>query len=280
MKKYKPTTPARRQMSVVPFKELLTTSKPHKALIVGFKRGVGRNHHGRITTRHKGGGHKRSYRLIDFKFDKKNIPAKVETIEYDPNRSGFIALICYVDGERRYIIAPKTIEVGSMIIASETAEIKIGNRLPLFKIPLGTQIYNLEIKPGNGAKLIRSAGNFAEVVAKDAGYVNVKLPSGEIRKFIETAWASIGVVSNDAHKLRVIGNAGKMRHLGIRPTVSGNSMNPVDHPMGGGEAHSRGQRKHKKSPWGKWVDPGIKTRTPKKYSNVFIVQRRKNKKRK
>lgn len=274
MKKYQPTTPSRRGMSVVSYRGVLTTSTPHKALTTGGKRDVGRNNRGRITVRHKGGGHKRAYREIDFTFDKKDIFAKIETLEYDPNRSGFIALICYRDGERRYILAPTTVKVGDMIMTSEKADIKPGNRLPLAKIPVGTFVYNVEVKPKGGAKLARSAGAYAEVLASDAGYTNLKMPSSEVRKISEQAWASIGSVSNEEYRLANYGKAGRSRWKGIRPTVRGSAMNPVDHPYGGGEgAQGRGTRRPKTA-WGK-VTGGRKTRRPKKYSNVLVVSRRK-----
>jgi len=274
MKKYQPTTPSRRGMSVVSYRGVLTTDTPHKALTTGGKRDVGRNNRGRITVRHKGGGHKRAYREIDFTFDKKDIFAKIETLEYDPNRSGFIALICYRDGERRYILAPTTVKIGDMIMTSEKADIKPGNRLPLAKIPVGTFVYNVEVKPKGGAKLARSAGAYAEVLASDAGYTNLKMPSSEVRKISEQAWASIGSVSNEEYRLANYGKAGRSRWKGIRPTVRGSAMNPVDHPYGGGEgAQGRGTRRPKTA-WGK-VTGGRKTRRPKKYSNVLVVSRRK-----
>jgi len=274
MKLFKPTTPGRRGMSVVNYRELLSTDKPHKALTVGGKRHVGRNNAGRITVRHKGGGVKRVYRLIDFKYDKKEVSAKVESVEYDPNRSGFIGLICYADGERRYVLLPKGVKVGDKVITSAEAELKAGNRLPLKKIPAGTFIYNLEVKPESGAKLVRSAGAFAEVLANDAGYTSVKLPSTEVRKINEKAWASVGAVSNDEYRLMNLGKAGRSRKMGIRPTVRGSAMNPVDHPYGGGEGRQGRGTRRPKTAWGK-ITGGRKTRRAKKYSNVFIVSRRK-----
>ncbi|MEK7662125.1 MAG: 50S ribosomal protein L2 [Patescibacteria group bacterium] len=275
MKFYKPTTPSRRHMSTVTFKGVLTSSVPHKALTYGKKRHVGRNADGRITVRHKGGGHKRVHRDVDFLYDKKNIPARVESVEYDPNRSGFIGLVVYRDGERRYMLLPKTVRPGANIMVSETADITPGNRLPLLKIPVGTFVYNVEIKPRGGAKLVRSAGVFAEVVAQDGGYTSLKLPSTEVRKVPGSSWASVGEVSNDEHKLRSIGKAGRSRWLGIRPTVRGTAMNPVDHPHGGGEGRQGRGLRRAKSLWGKPTGKGQKTRTPKKYSNIFIVSRRK-----
>ena len=274
MKHYAPTTPSRRQMTTIEYRKFLTTSKPHKPLTKGGKRHVGRNSDGRITVRHKGGGHKRLYRELDFKYDKIGIPAKVETVEYDPNRSGFIALVCYRDGERRYHLLPKEIKVADLIVNAEDAEIKIGNRLPLAKAPIGTQVFNLEVKPGSGAKLARSAGTQAEVVSHSGGYTSVKMPSSEVRKFNDQCWASIGAVSNDEHKLVNYGKAGRSRWLGIRPTVRGTAMNPVDHPYGGGEGVQGRGTKRPKTKWGK-VTGGRKTRTPKKYSNYLIVSRRK-----
>ncbi len=281
MKTYKPTTPSKRHQTTVSYRGVLTASKPEKSLTRGFKRSVGRNNQGRITTRHKGGGHKRSYRLVDFVYDKHDIPAKVTTVEYDPNRNGFIGLAVYADGEKRYVLLPKTVTPGSTFITSEKAPLTPGNRLPLKVIPVGTFVYNVEIKPGNGAKLVRSAGVFAQVVANDNGYTNVKMPSTEVRKISENAWASIGEVSNSEYKLQNFGKAGRSRWKGIRPTVRGSAMNPVDHPYGGGEgAQGRGLRRAK-TKWGKPSGKGQKTRTPKKYSNMFIVSRRrvgKNKK--
>ena len=276
MKKYKPTTASRRHMTVTPFKELLTgEDSPHKALTSGFKRGTGRNHHGRITMRHRGGGHKRRFREIDFKLDKHDIIAKVETVEYDPNRSGFIALVLFADGERRYILSPKSVKVGQKLLFSLKAPIVPGNRTILSNVPIGTFVYNIEIKPGNGAKIARSAGNYAEVSARDGGYVHIKMPSKEIRKVPENAWASIGEVSNPEHKLVKLGKAGRSRWLGIRPTVRGSAMNPVDHPYGGGEGKGgRGMRKAK-TKWGKPAGKGQKTRRPNKYSNKLIIKRRK-----
>ena len=274
MKKYSPTTPSRRNLVSIEYRKFLTASEPHKALTSGGKRHVGRNGDGRITVRHKGGGHKRLYREIDFLYNKINIPAKVETVEYDPNRSGFIALVCYTDGERRYHLLPKAIKVGQIILTSESADVKPGNRLPLSKIPVGTFVFNLEVKPAGGAKLIRSAGSYGEVVAHDAGYTNIKMPSSEIRKISDKAWASVGEVSNDEHKLVNLGKAGRSRWKGIRPTVRGTAMNPVDHPYGGGEGVQGRGTKRPKTKWGK-VTGGKKTRHPKKYSNHLVVSRRK-----
>jgi len=275
MKKHKPTTPGRRGMTRISYKEKITTSKPLKALTSGFKRGVGRNSAGRITTRHKGGGHKRRWREIDFKYNKIDIPAKFETIEYDPNRSAFIGLALYADGERRYVVVPKSVKAGDPFMASEKAPIKPGNRLPLAKIPIGTFVYNIDIKPQGGAKMVRSAGNYAEVIAHDAGYTQIKMPSSEIRRVLSSAWACVGEVSNDEHKLVTIGKAGRARHMGRRPTVRGSAMNPVDHPHGGGEGKAGRGHRRARSKWGKPTGKGQKTRKPKKYSNTLVVRRRK-----
>ena len=225
--------------------------------------------------RHRGGGHKKLFRVVDFSYDKKDIPAKIASIEYDPMRSAFIGLAVYRDGEKRYVVLPKKLAVGSMFIVSETAPLTTGNRLPLSKIPVGTFVYNVSIKPGARAILVRSAGNFAEVVAQDAGYTHLKMPSTEIRRVIDTAWANIGEVSNDEHRLVNLGKAGRSRWMGIRPTVRGNAMNPVDHPHGGGEGKQGRGLRRAKTKWGKPSGKGQKTRKPKKYSNVFIVSRRK-----
>jgi len=275
MKTYKPTSKSRRFMTTLPYKELLSGDAPHKPLMGSKKRQAGRNGFGRITTRHQGGGHKRQLRDIDFKLDKKEIPAKIETIEYDPYRSAFIALALYRDGARRYVIVPKGTKVGDTFIVSENAPLTPGNRLPIGKIPVGTFIYNIEIAPLSGASLVRSAGTYAEVVAHDAGYAQVKLPSTEIRKISDLAWASIGAVGNEEYNLVVIGKAGRSRWLGKRPTVRGTAMNPVDHPHGGGEGRQGRGLRRAKTKWGKPSGKGQKTRTPKKYSNVFIVSRRK-----
>ncbi len=262
-------------MTTLPYRELLSGDAPHKPLMKVQKREGGRNNFGRITTRHQGGGHKRRFRDVDFSYDKKNIPAKIETIEYDPFRSAFIALALYADGSRRYHLVPKGMQVGDRFTVGEDAPIISGNRVPLGKIPVGTFIYNIELRPGAGAILVRSAGNFAEVVAHDAGYAQVKLPSTEIRRVSDLCWASIGAVGNEEYNLVVIGKAGRSRWLGIRPTVRGTAMNPVDHPHGGGEGRQGRGLKRAKSMWGKPTGKGQKTRTPKKYSNVFIVSRRK-----
>jgi large subunit ribosomal protein L2 len=262
-------------MSVIRYRDFLTTGKPLKSLTKGKKNFAGRNSFGRITTRHQGGGVKQKFRAVDFLFEKKNTPGRVEHIEYDPTRSGFIARIVYKDGDRRYILAPKSLKVGDTVITSETAPVTPGNRLPLKNIPVGTFIYNIEIHAGGGAKMGRSAGNFAELVALDGGYAQLKLPSTEIRQVTDTAWASVGEVSNAAHHLVIIGKAGRSRKMGIRPTVRGTAMNPVDHPHGGGEGRSGRGHRRARSMWGKPTGKGQKSRTPKKYSNTFIVSRRK-----
>jgi large subunit ribosomal protein L2 len=275
MKSYRPTTPSKRHQTTVTYRGVLTTDKPLKSLTTGFKRSVGRNNQGRITTRHKGGGHKRLYREMDFMYNKHDIPAKITTIEYDPNRNAFIGLAVYADGEKRYVVVPKSVKVGDKFIVGEKAPLSVGNRLPLKLIPVGTFVYNIEIKAGNGAKLARSAGTFGQVVANDLGYTNIKMPSTEVRKVSENAWACIGEVSNSEFQLQNFGKAGRSRWKGIRPTVRGSAMNPVDHPYGGGEgAQGRGLRRAK-TMWGKPSGKGQKTRTPKKYSNMYIVSRRK-----
>jgi len=275
MKKFKPTSPGRRGMTGINYRELLSGDKPMKSLIKGGRRGSGRNADGRITTRHRGGGVKRKFRDVDFMYDKKDIPARIETVEYDPNRSGFISRVVFMDGERRYILLPKSVAVGDTVVTSETAKIAPGNRLPLKKIPTGTFIYNLELKPEAGAKIVRSAGNYAEVQSHDGGYVNVKLPSTEIRKIVDTAWATVGSVSNEEHSLVRLGKAGRSRKMGRRPTVRGSAMGSHDHPHGGGEGKAGRGHRRARSKWGKPTGKGQKTRAPKKYSNQFVVSRRK-----
>ncbi len=275
MKKYNPTTPGRRGMSNIKYGEYLSGHGAHKALTRGRKRHMGRNNAGRITVRHKGGGSKRSYREVDFTLDKRNIPARIETVEYDPNRSGFISLVVYKDGERRYMLMPQRVKVGDTVLSGEAAPLTPGNRLPLAKIPVGTFVYNIELRQGGGAKLVRSAGSFAEVLAHDEGYAQIKMPSTEVRKVPEDAWASVGEVSNPEYSLQNWGKAGRSRWKGIRPTVRGTAMNPVDHPHGGGEGRQGRGLRRAKTMWGKPSGKGQKTRTPKKYSNIFIVSRRK-----
>ncbi|XKT74703.1 MAG: 50S ribosomal protein L2 [Patescibacteria group bacterium UBA2163] len=275
-KNSKPTSPGVRGTRTVRYKNTLTASKPLKSLVKGARKNAGRNSAGRITVRHKGGGHKRKLRAIDFLFiDKIGIPGRVETVEYDPHRSGFIARIVYKDGERRYILAPQSIEVGATVITAEDAPVKPGNRLPLSSIPVGTYVYNIELKERGGAKLARSAGMYAELVALDGGYAQLKMPSSEIRRVPAKAWASVGEVSNPEHRLRNLGKAGRSRHLGIRPTVRGSAMNAVDHPHGGGEGKQGRGHRRQRTKWGKPSGKGQKTRTPKKYSNIHIVSRRK-----
>jgi large subunit ribosomal protein L2 len=260
-------------MSTVTFRGKLTTNEPHKALTHGGKRDMGRNSFGRITVRHKGGGHKRLFRDVDFGYIKR-VPAVVETIEYDPSRSGFIGLLLYKDGERRYTLLPQSVKVGDTIATDEHAPVTPGNRMPLKNMPIGAFVYNVEVKPGNGGKLGRAAGTHIEVVAHDQGYVDLKMPSSEVRKVLENCWATLGEVSNPENKLINIGKAGRSRWLGRRPTVRGTAMNPVDHPHGGGEGRQGIGLKHPKTPWGK-IAIGGKTRNPKKKSGLFIVKRRK-----
>jgi len=273
IKTFKPTSPGRRQMSVSTFEEI-TTSKPEKSLLEPLHRKAGRNNQGKITTRHKGGGHKRKYRIIDFKRNKDGIPGKVATIEYDPNRTAYIALINYVDGEKRYIIAPKGLKVGDVIESGPQADIKVGNALPLENIPVGTIIHNIELKPGKGGQLVRAAGTEAQLLGKEGRYVVVRLASGEMRRILGTCRATIGSVSNEDHELIKIGKAGRSRWLGRRPTVRGSVMNPVDHPHGGGEGKAPIGRKSPMTPWGKPA-LGLKTRNMKKASTKYIIRRRK-----
>lgn len=275
MKTYRPTSPGRRQMQTIDFKEYITKKNPLKALTRGRKRDQGRNAQGRITVRHKGGGHKRLYREVSFAFDKRDIPATIQSVEYDPNRSGFIGLAAYRDGERRYVLLPKAVKVGATITFGATAPVEPGNALPLKKIPVGTFVYNIELKPNSGAKIARAAGIFAQVIGNDASYTMIKMPSTEVRKVHEESFAMIGQVSNDEHWLVNSGKAGRSRWLGIRPTVRGTAQNPVDHPYGGGEGRQGRGLRRLKTRWGKPAGKGQKTRTPKKYSNVFIVSRRK-----
>ena len=262
-------------MTTVSYRGVITSNEPEKSLTFGRKRAVGRNSQGRITTRHKGSGHKRLYRDIDFTYNKKDIPATIVSVEYDPNRTAFISLAQYADGEKRYVILPKSLKVGDKFIVGEKVDVKPGNRLPLKNIPVGTFVYNVEIKPQGGAKIGRSAGNYAEVIGHDMGMAFIKLPSSEVRKVMDTAWASVGEVSNEESRLVNIGKAGRSRWLGIRPTVRGTAMNPVDHPYGGGEGRQGRGTRRAKSIYGKPTGKGQKSRTPKKYSNPFIVSRRK-----
>ena len=275
MKFYKPTSPAIRNMSTVTYRGVVTTNKPEKSLTKGKKDNAGRNNRGRLTMRHQGGGNKKLFRTVDFIYDKKDIPATIKTVEYDPYRTGFIGLAFYKDGEKRYVLLPKGMKVGDTFVVSETAELKPGNRTLLKRIPVGSFVYNVEIKVGGGAKLARSAGIFAQIVANDAGYVHLKLPSTEIRKVEENAWACLGNVSNEEQWFVNVGKAGRSRHLGIRPTVRGTVQNPVDHPYGGGEGKQGRGLRFAKTRWGQHVGKGQKTRTPKKYSNYLVVSRRK-----
>jgi large subunit ribosomal protein L2 len=275
LKRYKPTTKSLRNTTRIYYKKVLSGDAPMKSLLSGATKRGGRNGFGRITVRHKGGGHKRLHRDVDFTYAKRGVPATVETVEYDPFRSGFIARICYRDGERRYALLPQSAKVGDVILAAEDAKVATGNRLPLGAMPVGTFVYNLEIQPGTGAKMVRSAGTFAEVIAQDSGMTHVRLPSTEVRKFVSTAWATVGEVSNPDHHLVKLGKAGRSRWKGIRPTVRGTAMNPVDHPHGGGEGRQGRGLRRAKTLWGKPSGKGQKTRTPKKHSNVFIVSRRK-----
>ena len=273
IKKYKPTSNGRRNMTSSDFSEI-TTSTPEKSLLAPLHRKGGRNNQGKLTVRHQGGGHKRQYRVIDFKRDKDGIPGRVATIEYDPNRSANIALINYVDGEKRYILAPKNLEVGLEVMSGPEADIKPGNALPLANIPVGTVIHNIELKPGKGGQLVRSAGTSAQVLGKEGKYVLVRLNSDEVRLILATCRASIGQVGNEQHELINIGKAGRNRWLGKRPTVRGSVMNPNDHPHGGGEGRAPIGRKSPMSPWGK-PTLGYKTRSKKNKSDKFIVRSRK-----
>lgn len=275
LRSFKPTSPGVRQMTVSSFEEI-TTNKPEKSLLVPLKKHAGRNSYGRITVRHHGGGHKRKYRIIDFKRLKDGIPARVATIEYDPNRSSRIALLHYVDGEKRYIIAPAGLQVGDVIYSGPDADIKTGNALPLANIPVGTLVHNIELHPGHGGQICRSAGVSAQLMAKEGKYAMLRLPSGEVRKILLTCRATIGVVGNGEHANINIGKAGRSRWMGVRPTVRGSVMNPNDHPHGGGEGRAPVGRKSPVSPWGK-VAHGGKTRKKKNLSNKFIVTPRKGK---
>ena len=268
---YKPTSSARRFMSVLTFEEI-TKKTPEKSLTEYLQKNAGRNKQGKITVRHQGGGNKVKYRIIDFKRDKHDIPAKVAAIEYDPNRSAFIALLFYADGEKRYILAPLGLKVGDTVVASENADIKPGNALPISSIPVGTLIHTVEIKPGRGGQMVRSAGAYAQLMAKEGAYAQVRLPSGEVRMVPMNAYATIGTVGNTDHENVRLGKAGRVRHMGVRPTVRGVVMNPCDHPHGGGEGKSPGGMPAPVTPWGKPA-LGLKTRKHKKYSNRLIVKR-------
>ena len=276
VRKFKPTSPALREMTVSTFEEI-TKKEPEKSLTSSLKRSGGRNSRGVITTRHIGGGAKRKYRLIDFKRNKDGIPGRVASIEYDPNRTANIALINYVDGEKRYILAPNRLKVGDMIESGKGSDIKIGNALQLKDIPVGTNLHNIELKPGKGGQLVRSAGTSAQLVAKEGNFGQLRLPSGEFRLVRLECRGTIGQVGNIAHETLTIGKAGKSRHMGIRPGVRGSAMNPVDHPHGGGEGRTPIGMPAPLTPWGK-PTMGLKTRKKTKKSNRYIVRRRKRKK--
>jgi len=273
LKKYKATTNGLRNMTSLDYAEI-TTDKPEKSLLAKLNKKSGRNNQGKITVRHQGGGAKRKYRIIDFKRNKDGIIGKVATIEYDPNRTANIALIHYVDGEKRYIIAPKGLEVGMQIESGSNADIKIGNAKELVAIPVGTVIHNIELSPGKGGQLVRSAGTSAQILGREEKYVLVRLTSGEVRRILGTCRATIGEVGNENYELVNLGKAGRTRHMGIRPTVRGSVMNPVDHPHGGGEGRQPIGRKHPVTPWGKPA-LGLKTRKSKKASDKLIVRRKK-----
>ena len=272
IKTYNPYTPSRRNMTGSDFSEI-TAKKPEKSLVVSLKKHAGRNNQGKITVRHHGGGSRRKYRLVDFKRRKDAIPAKVLTIEYDPNRTANIALICYADGEKSYILAPNGLKVGDMVMNGETTEVKLGNCLPLQNIPVGAEIHNIELYPGKGGQLVRSAGNSAQLMAKEGKYATLRLPSGEMRLVPIICRATIGQVGNIDHELINIGKAGRKRHMGIRPTVRGSVMNPNDHPHGGGEGKTGIGRPGPVTPWGKPA-LGLKTRKKNKHSNKLIIRRR------
>ncbi len=272
IKVYKPTSPGRRNMSVLTFEEI-TKKEPEKSLLVPLKKHSGRNNEGRITVRHRGGGVKRKYRIIDFNRDKDNVPAKVAAIEYDPNRTANIALLHYKDGEKRYILAPVGLKVGDIVMSGENVDIKVGNALPLRNIPVGTVIHNIELYPGRGGQLVRAAGGAAQLMAKEGDYAHVRLPSGEIRMIHLDCRATIGQVGNLDHENVSIGKAGRKRHMGIRPTVRGSAMNPVDHPHGGGEGKAPVGRPAPVTPWGK-PTLGYKTRKKNKESDKYIIKRR------
>lgn len=275
MKRFPPTSPSRRQAEYIDWKSIITKKEPEKSLTFGRKRHVGRNSFGRITTRHKGGGVKRLWREIDFMYGKKDIPATIASIEYDPNRTSFVALLVYRDGAKRYTLMPQGLSVGSTILFSETAPLEIGNRMPLSKIPVGTFVYNIELTKGKGAQLVRSAGSSAVILAQEGEHSHIQLPSKEVRLVRSENWASIGALSNPEHGFMTIGNAGRARRMGIRPSVRGSAMNPVDHPHGGGEGRALiGRRRGPATPWGK-LARGVKTRKKKNRSDKFILQRRK-----
>ena len=275
VKKFRPTTPSRREMTMQTFEEV-TTSTPEKSLLVALKSKAGRNAQGKITVRHRGGGVKRKYRIIDFKRNKDGVEAKVASIEYDPNRTAYIALVVYTDGEKRYIIAPVGLKVGDVVVSGTDVDIKVGNALPLKNIPVGTVVHNIELQVGKGGQLVRSAGNSAQLMAKEGNYATLRLPSGEMRYVRIECRATIGVVSNTTNSIVNLGKAGRKRHMGWRPTVRGSVMNPNDHPHGGGEGKSPVGRPSPVTPWGKPA-LGYKTRKNKKYSDRFIIKSRKSK---
>jgi large subunit ribosomal protein L2 len=275
IRKLRPMTPATRFYSIATFEEVTKTT-PEKSLLSPIKKSGGRNNMGRITSRHRGGGHKRMYRMVDFKRERHGVAAKVTAIEYDPNRSARIALVQYIDGEKRYILAPDGLKVGQKIVSGPGVDVVLGNSMPLSEIPAGTFVHNVEIKPGKGGQLGRSAGNSLQLMAKEGDFATLKLPSGEVRKIPAICYATIGVVGNTDHENISLGKAGRSRWLGIRPQSRGMAMNPVDHPMGGGEGRSKsgGGWQHPESPWGKYAK-GLKTRKRKNQSNRYIVKRRK-----
>ncbi|PRR83523.1 50S ribosomal protein L2 [Clostridium vincentii] len=275
VKKFRPTTPSRRAMTMPTFEEI-TSNSPQKSLLVGIKRNGGRNAQGKITVRHQGGGAKRKYRIIDFKRNKDGISGKVGSVEYDPNRTAYIALIVYVDGDKRYILAPAGLKVGDIVVSGADADIKPGNALPLRNIPVGTVVHNIELQTGKGGQLVRSAGNSAQLMAKEGNYATLRLPSGEMRYVRIECRATIGTVSNSTNDIVNIGKAGRKRHMGWRPTVRGSAMNPNDHPHGGGEGKSPIGRPSPVTPWGK-PTLGYKTRKNKKYSDRFIIKKRNDK---
>lgn len=275
IKRFKPITPGTRQKTVSSFEEV-TAAKPEKSLVVSISRSGGRNNNGRITVRHIGGGNRIKYRIIDYKRNKDGIPAKVASIEYDPNRTAYIALLHYVDGEKRYILAPLGLGVGDTVVSGADADIKAGNALPIENIPVGTLVHNVELQPGKGGQMVKTAGAFAQLMAKEGGYATLRLPSGEMRKVLLACKATIGQVGNLDHELVSLGKAGRKRHMGIRPTVRGVVMNPNDHPHGGGEGRTPIGRKSPMTPWGKKA-MGVKTRKTKKASDKLIVRRRNGK---
>lgn len=275
VKNYKPTSPGRRDMSVSTFEEITRTT-PEKSLLAPLKKKAGRNNQGKVTVRHRGGGHKRRYRIIDFKRDKYGVPAKVSTIEYDPNRTARIALLTYADGEKRYILAPDGLSVGDRVMSGPEAEIRLGNALPIYRIPLGTQVHNIELQPGKGGQLVRSAGTWAQLLAKEGDYAQLRLPSGEVRLINQNCLATIGQVGNSEHSNITLGKAGRKRWLGIRPSVRGSAMDPKSHPHGGGEGAAPIGMPGPKTPWGKPA-LGAKTRRNKR-TNKYIVRDRRRRK--